>query len=720
MKPLQVAMTVLTILTIVCGVSTCSSVSHEENCDKFWSAARKAKNSDEAEALFVKALNEAERSENIWQKPRLLLEIGQFELKHERLAEAEKHVREAEQIFKNFADKADMKSDQRSFTVDYMSALVTLGKTLTASKKYDEAEQTFKTALELHERTNGDVTRKVEIYRNYAETLRRMGREKEALDLEIKADSVFTSLGDCDKLFQKTQEFLDQNKIDEAYKSSQTALLASEKFGATSSRCRDAFFHAGVVALSQGENDQAEKMLLKSLDPKDYPANRPGFVEGNTKLLLGVCYDLKGNVAEANKFYDRAMTEYPLSIGMLMQTANRLFAKGHADQALKLLDRGIALNNKYVRNHFRHSDFLTRKGEMLIGLKRIAEAEQCFREDLKVQAAGAKLERARFHNAIFRLSGSLNAQNKLDDDLKFLTTIQIPKGFSKSDAEIIRAFTLCRISYNYRLRNQPEKAEKLAQEALELAKRHNVESATDTALSLLADSYRDTKQYDKAEELYLRDYEILKKGKNHEAKLNAMFRLAELYQVEGKLDLSEKWWEQQWTIMKEHPHPEPARPYLVALRLAQTYHSKENFDKCIEWLDIAQHEYETHDQYNPTYVDTALVLRADIFKFNKNFPKAFEFYKKELAYIEEHLRELPAEGMPNSITRMLVMAEHFLQTGETQKAEEAILLSINACKKHKPVNLSALNKRIERWINLARSKGLTDVADRCSKILNGK
>ncbi len=703
-------------------VSSCQSMPPEELCDRLWYQAKQTGSATEARTLFEQAIDQGRKSGNGAKLSTVTLDYGDYLLRDGDASGAAKQALAARQDLDAARNSPTFGSaENREREVMIARSQYLLAKAYTELGRLQEAKTEYEQALVLHDRVLGNMTRKLEMTRQYISLLKKMGKTSEASELEIKQQALYTTVDDCDRLIQEAAKALDSGDITAARKSLRIARLAAEKFGPSSNRFRDTLLHSAICEFVGGDMVKAKSLLEEALDPSKHPGNRTKRDLCREYVLLGFLYELEGNMVEANKLYEISADLFPGGPSATLYTVAGYLQKQHNnDLMIKVAKRAYAKCEEIPDSVPRKADTSAKLLRMIAdGLRDTGqpdEAHKYYKKLLDKVAASPKSDAYLFRDCVLRLSDSYLTNNDVSADLDFLSKLAIPVRFTGKHALLIRTIVAQRQSADLAIINKLEEAEVKALDAIDLAKQTGDKNVICLSQLYLADIYKLQQRYEESEAQYKN---VIKHGIDKDVKVfvfDGLMHLAEGYMRQKRFSEARDKFLEAWRIHRRFDDEQPSRPAYLALRIAESETYCGHFDESDRWVEIARREFKRVKGVDPTFGSICLYTSADNAALRKDFDRAFEIYKQDLSYCELHSGKLGPGMVENAIDRLIDLADKMFKLGMKQQSVDIVDVSLNAYVRDKIANPNS-RARFQQWIGLARKEGFDKEAGRWARLL---
>ncbi len=704
-------------------VSSCQTMPPEELCDRFWYQAKQSGSTNEARTLFEQAIEQGRRTGNGVKLAKVILDYGDFLLRDREPSAAVDQALSARQSLDATRSSPTFGSaENREREVMIAQAQFLLAKAYSELGRLEDAKKEYEQALALHDRVLGNMTKKLEMMRQYISLLKKMGKTEEASELEIKQQALYTTVDDCDRLVADSDKALEAGDIPAARRSLRIARLAAAKFGPSSNRFRDMLLHSAILEFVSGDMAKTKALLNEALDSVKHPiGNRSKRDQCRENVLLGFCYELDGNMVEANKLYELSSRQYPGGPSATLYTvAGYLVTQHKSDLLIKVAKRAYALCEALpdsVRKKQETSNkLLLMIADALLDTGRYDEARKYYKLMLDAATNSPAANVQHYRDCILRFSDYYRTSDNVQGDLDFLSRLVIPKRFNAGEVVLIRAAIAQRQASDLVLVNKLRAAEIKVLESLEFAKQSKDKNVICMSHLFLADILRVQERFDQAEENY--KY-VINYGIDSDVKVfefEGSHHLAELYMRQKRyLEARDKFL-QAWRLLKQNGAGPASRSTDLAIRVSESEMALGRLDKAEKWAETARREFKRDNGIDPNFGSIYLYICADIAALRKDYGKALKLYKADLAYCEAHHDKVSKGMLENSIGRLINLADKMFERGLKKESLEVVDVSLNAYVRDK-VTYPHGRARLERWIVLARKEGFDAQAERWRSLL---
>ncbi|MGI9515950.1 MAG: tetratricopeptide repeat protein [Pirellulaceae bacterium] len=240
------------------------------------------------------------------------------------------------------------------------AALIRLGKEYIKEGKLEQAEATFKDALE-------QVPDSPAIHNQLARVYEQQGRRgmlgKNELAMKHYRHAIALDPDKPGLRINLAQVLIRNRKYDEAAGHLNHALTHAPEHA-------DAHYNLGLIYSSKRDPENAKTSYEKALAIKpDHP---------QALFRLGLIYESRKNIAQAKKYYQRAVDQTPRSALLLTSLARMLVADRDLSTAEEVLRQAIRYEPGYANAHFQ-------LGQVLLTAGKLPEARQQFLDTLRIK-----------------------------------------------------------------------------------------------------------------------------------------------------------------------------------------------------------------------------------------------------------------------------------------------------------------------------------------------
>lgn len=601
--------------------------------------------------------------------------------------------------------------------VAVMTTVRNLANIYSSLKRFNEAENSYKTALKEQEQMQG------KLHKEYLTTLNHLGELYDAQNRLKEARAVYKEVlaGRAKTLGTNHRDYLftsydlamtyltDENKLDSAF----NLMLELEKNTAVLQKMPRIYANIlrnlGGIFYQQGKVEEAKKRFAKCV--KIYPRRDKSYIDFLNSLAAS--YAESGGYADADSLFTESLKICIKQYGKnsevyatILDELGRVYEQaGRYQEAVHHYKEALRIEKK-IRGA-NSPEYATALHDLAVVFKamgKYAESEQSFikaRDIRKVTPGPASHAYSITLNDMGNLYRSMGRYAEAEK--YYLDAMAIRKK-TLGEKHFEYAITLNDLAGLYRRQGKKEEARKLYEQGLEIRKAELGEKHLDYAVSLdnMAGMYRVAGDKQKAEEYYLKALKIRGDalGTKHPAYAASLNNLAVFYEEIKKTAEAEKAYKQMVTIFREglgDSHPN----YGAALgNIGIFYESQGKFDKAEQYFSKAVKI--VLNQIDKTFSSLSEDEKKQFYQVNKRFIDGFMrfAFSSSGARVDKGQTHLPILGNAYN----LQLATKALILSSTSKVRKRIMASGNKALISKYNKWQKIREQIANLYNLGEAE----------------